>query len=95
VLALAGLVVGPLLTVPGRASDEVPLEVAATDAWRVFRGDSAMTGVARSPLATEPKLQWAVELGSDIESTAAIADGVVYAATFDGHLHAVELAGGK
>jgi outer membrane protein assembly factor BamB len=82
-----------LTTTAGAANDSA--DVASRDAWRVFRGDLPMTGVARGTLPAQPKLLWAVELGSDIESTAAIADGTVYVATFDGHLHAVELASGK
>jgi outer membrane protein assembly factor BamB len=80
---------------PLAASSDAHHEVAAPDAWRVFRGDLPMTGVARGSLPADPKLLWAVELGSDVESTAAIADGVVYVATFDGQLHAVDLASGK
>jgi outer membrane protein assembly factor BamB len=82
-------------TLPLHGSNDASRDLASRDSWRVFRGDLPMTGVARGALSAEPKLLWAVELGSDIESTVAIADGTVYVATFDGQLHAVELAGGK
>ena len=91
-LWVAGMVAASL---PLHASDDTPREVGTKDSWRVFRGDLPMTGVAKSALAAQPKLLWAAELGSDIESTAAIADGTVYVATFDGRLHAVELSSGK
>jgi eukaryotic-like serine/threonine-protein kinase len=65
------------------------------DAWRLFRGNPEMTGVAGSALPAEPGVLWTLDLGSDIESTAAIAGGRVYVGDFSGKLHAVDLATGK
>jgi hypothetical protein len=41
------------------------------------------------------KVQWTYEAGDAIESSAAIADGVVYVGSASGELHAVGLADGK
>jgi len=66
------------------------------DAWPLFRGNPASTGVARSALAEEPELLWemATERGG-FEGAAAIADGAVFAGCLDGFLYALDLATGQ
>src|SRR6188474_2185706 len=46
--------------------------------WPQFRGDARLSGVAAGYLPAAPTLKWTYEAGETIESSAAIADGVVY-----------------
>ena len=63
--------------------------------WPQFRGDPALTGVARTTLADAPKLLWTFEAGESVESSAAIVGGTVYVGSQPGALHALDLATGK
>ena len=65
------------------------------DEWRQFRGNPALTGVAVSVPSANLKLLWKYEAGDIIQSSAAIADGVVYVGVGNGDLIAVDLASGK
>ena len=64
-------------------------------AWPQFRGNHRLTGVAESVPPAAPKLLWKYEVGESIDSSAAIADGVVYVGAFNGDLVAVDFATGK
>src|SRR5262249_34856792 len=68
---------------------------ARGDEWRQFRGNPSLTGIAATTLPQTPKLLWKYETGDHIESSAAIADGVVYVGVGNGDLIAVELTTGK
>ena len=82
---------------------------AAADNWASFRGDTQLTGVARSVLPETPELLWALDTGeigsavgkgsgsglAGIESTAAIWEGTVFVGNLDGYLYAVDLITGK
>src|SRR5919108_131172 len=63
--------------------------------WPQFRGNAQLTGVAATTLPDQLQLRWTYQAGESIESSAAIADGVVYVGSADGMLHAVDLASGK
>src|SRR5438034_6151234 len=68
---------------------------ARSDEWRQFRGTPGLTGVATSTPPASLKMLWTFETGDVIDSSAAIADGVVYAGVGKGDLIAVDLASGK
>src|SRR5215470_10903165 len=73
---------------------------AAAADWPTFRGDPAQTGIAADTLPDRLAVRWQVRLGSDpgsrnIESTAAVVNGVAYVGAFDDHLHAFDLATGQ
>src|SRR5437870_4903272 len=68
---------------------------APADRWPQFRGSPNLVGTTASTLPPQLKLQWTYEAGDAIESSAAIADGVVYVGSANGELHAVNLADGK
>ncbi len=53
------------------------------------------TGHSDAKLPRQLKVLWTYEAGDAIESSAAIADGVVYVGSQTGELHAVNLADGK
>jgi outer membrane protein assembly factor BamB len=63
--------------------------------WTQFRGHPRLTGVSDASIAPELKLAWTYEAGEPIESSAAIANGLVFVGSESGELHAVELATGK
>src|SRR5207248_1250039 len=66
--------------------------------WPVFRGNPLMTGVAPpNPTPFPDKLdeKWTFKTGDAIEGAPVIAGGVVYVASLDKHLYAVDLATGK
>jgi outer membrane protein assembly factor BamB len=67
----------------------------ASNAWPQFRANHTLTGVAASAPPANLKLLWTYETGDRIESSAAIADGVVYVGVGNGDLIAVDLDSGS
>src|SRR6202035_4210346 len=65
------------------------------DDWPQFRGNYQLTGVSTSTVPKTLKLLWTFDAGEPVESSAAIADGVVYIGSGAGYLSAVDLATGK
>ena len=68
---------------------------APADRWTQFRGSPALNGTTAATLPGILKLAWTYDAGEPIESSAAIADGVVYVGSQSGDLHAVRLADGS
>ena len=81
------------LTAPVAA--QAPAPGAPADRWVQFRGSPALIGTSAASIPTGLKLLWTYDAGDAIESSAAIADGVVYVGSRNGELHAVNLADGK
>jgi len=77
------------------AAGETPGTAPARARWPMFRGDSAQTGVARSPLPEKLELLWTHEAKSAVESTAAIVDNTVYVGNEGGALLALDLMSGR
>lgn len=69
--------------------------VAEQTAWRLFRGDAGLTGVAAGSLPTSLAPLWVFEADDSIESTASIADGVAYLGSLDSYFYAIDLADGE
>jgi len=67
---------------------------APADEWRQFRGNPRLTGVSASAPPATLKLLWSYDAGEVIDSSAAIAGGVVYVGGGDGDLIALDLASG-
>jgi eukaryotic-like serine/threonine-protein kinase len=67
----------------------------SADAWPQFRGNYAMTGVSLSPAPAQLKTLWTFDAGDLIESSAAIAEGVVYVGTGKSELVALDLNSGQ
>ena len=63
--------------------------------WCVFRGNLQQTGVAAARLPDQLKVRWQFKAKDGIESTAAIAGGVVFIGSYDQHLHALDLKTGR
>lgn len=69
--------------------------VAAADAWPQFRGTPTLSGLSAATLPSKLGVLWQWEAGDAIESSAAIAGGVVYVGTRAGELVALGLADGQ
>src|SRR5277367_5811641 len=82
-----------LLTVAGLLFSAFGLRAA--DDWPQFRGNPGLTGVATSAVPKTLKLLWTFDAGDSIESSAAIADGVVYVGSETADLIAVNLSDGS
>ena len=62
----------------------------------IFHGNAAHTGVYSTPGPTQlASAQWSFHTGGAIVASPAIADGVVYVASMDGYLYAVDQETGK
>lgn len=74
----------------------VAVLVSASPAdWPVFRGDALMSGVGQAKLPDQLAERWSFKCGDAVEGAPAIVNGVVYLASFDKHLYALDLATGK
>ncbi|UCD28507.1 MAG: PQQ-binding-like beta-propeller repeat protein, partial [Planctomycetota bacterium] len=62
--------------------------------WPMFRGNPQLTGVAKTTLPKKLQLRWKFEAPAEVESSAAIIDGMVYIGCHDGFLYALNLATG-
>jgi outer membrane protein assembly factor BamB len=60
----------------------------------MFRGGPSHLGVSASPAPSLKSTVWSFETGAKVMSTPAVADGVVYAASNDGNLYALNAADG-
>jgi outer membrane protein assembly factor BamB len=65
------------------------------DRWTVYRGNPAMTGVATGRLPDNLQILWQFDTKEAIEGAPAVENGVVYVASFDEYLYAIDLATGK
>ena len=63
--------------------------------WPVFRGNPEMTGASAEKLPDQLAERWAFKCRDSVEGAPAIVGGVVYVASMDKHLYALELATGK
>ncbi len=72
-----------------------PIPAASAGDWPVFRGNPAMSGVAEAKLPDELHDRWSFKTRGEITSAPAVKDGVVYVASLDKFLYALELATGK
>jgi outer membrane protein assembly factor BamB len=79
------------LSAPALAQAPAPV---TGDGWPQFRGNPRLTGIATSTPNVPLKLLWKYESGDSIDSSAAIANGVVYVGSLTGDLLAVDLATG-
>ncbi|MBM3774266.1 MAG: hypothetical protein FJW37_03800 [Acidobacteria bacterium] len=68
--------------------------LAGQDDWPQFRGNLQLTGLAASAVPENLRVLWTYQAGDPVESSAAIVDGVVYAASQAGELLAIDLATG-
>lgn len=67
----------------------------ASAEWPLFRGDPAMSGVGSAKLPEQLEEIWAFKTGDSIEGAPVVDDGIVYVASMDKHLYAVDIKTGK
>lgn len=72
-----------------------PLQGQLSEVWSQFRGNPQLTGVAASAPPSSLKVLWSYDVKDSIDSSAAIANGVVYVGAGNGDLIAVDFATGK
>ncbi|MFQ5743105.1 MAG: PQQ-binding-like beta-propeller repeat protein [Acidobacteriota bacterium] len=89
--AVLGLAAGPQAEARGGGEPAAAQE----GEWRIFRGGPQLRGIASSELPAELSPLWIFKAGDSIESSAAIAGGMVYVGSLDGFLYAVDLESGK
>ncbi|HUG44515.1 MAG TPA: PQQ-binding-like beta-propeller repeat protein [Acidobacteriota bacterium] len=88
-LCLIFLLIGLVAILPS------PTAAVSDPGWAQFRGNPVLTGMAAASLPSSLQLKWAFDFGEAIESSTAIVDGVVYAASFGGEVAALHLDDGS
>lgn len=63
--------------------------------WPLFRLTPEQTGFTKAKAPEKLDVIWKFETGDSIEGAVAVADGVVFAASMDEHLYAIDLITGK
>jgi outer membrane protein assembly factor BamB len=72
-----------------------PIPVARAADWSLFRGNPLQTGISKDSLPDKLDTLWTFETKEPVEATAAIVKGVVYVASVDENLYAIDLETGK
>jgi outer membrane protein assembly factor BamB len=78
----------------GRGTTAAAPAASPANEWRQFRGTPNLTGISASTPPATLKVLWSHELGDTIESSAAIANGVLYVGGGDGDLVAFDFETG-
>jgi outer membrane protein assembly factor BamB len=90
------LVLSASLFLPSvRGGAPAPEVSVAKNEWTVFHGNPLQTGVAASSLPEDVEILWKYETKDSIEGAPAVAGGIVYVASMDENLYALNLADGK
>jgi outer membrane protein assembly factor BamB len=79
---------------PKEEKGETVVEAAKGD-WTLFRGNALQTGVSSEKLPDTLAELWTFQAKDTIEGAPAVKGGVVYLASQDEHLYALDLANGK
>ena len=65
------------------------------DSWQIFRGNSALSGIASGRLPDVFELRWKYKTDGPIKSSAVIQNGHVFIGSDDGKIYALKLDSGK
>ena len=90
-----------LLVIPGLfcscAEEEAGEQILDVEAlsWPIFRGNSALSGIADEHVLDEPSLLWSFATESYIISSPVIGSGRVYIGSTDGKVYALDLLDGR
>jgi outer membrane protein assembly factor BamB len=82
------LLLGSVGAVPAPKATPAP-------SWLLFHGNPQQTGVATGKLPAKLDTLWTFKAGDAFEGAAAVADGVVFAASMDENVYALDLKTGK
>lgn len=87
----------PLLLFACSNKGEIGEKRLATEAakWPIFRGDSALSGIAKDKLPDKPSLLWSFQTEYEIYSSPAIGLGRVFIGSTDGKVYSIDLADGR
>ena len=72
-----------------------PTQGLETASWPIFRGDPALSGVAKDSVPDRLTLLWTFETGDEIVSTPAIGLGRIYVSSTDAHVYALDIEDGS
>src|SRR4051812_17306139 len=67
--------------------------LAATD-WPMYRGDAALTGIAKSTVPDKPALLWSFKTGAAVRSSPVICNGKVFVGSDDSNVYALDFKTG-
>jgi len=77
------------------AADKKLAPPRASDSWPLFRGTAEQTGIASGKLPARLATLWTYKAEDAFEGAVAIPEGMVFAASMDEHVHAIDLQTGK
>jgi outer membrane protein assembly factor BamB len=80
---------------PADKPDEAVLPAGSSKDWLLFRGSPEQAGVSRSPVPGKFQVLWTFKTEDAIEGAVAVVGNMVYAASMDEHLYAIDLVTGK
>src|SRR5262245_62168958 len=63
--------------------------------WPLYRRTAEQTGTTRDAIPDKLEVLWKFETKDSIEGAVAVSKGIVYVASVDEHVHAIDLATGK
>jgi outer membrane protein assembly factor BamB len=63
--------------------------------WPLFRGTPSMQGVGEAKLPDKLEERWVFKAGNSVEGAPAVMGNVVFVASLDKHLYALDLVTGK
>ena len=84
----------PLAPHPVRAETS-KFAVDAEALWPIYRGDQALTGVAKGELPRKMKLLWSFKTGDAVKSSPVVGGGKVFVGSYDGKVYALDMYTGK
>ena len=76
----------PLVTIPSSPS--------TNSSWPMFRSDASHSGAGTGEAALNVSLLWKFKTGGEVDASPAVVDGVVYDASFDGNMYAINASDG-
>ncbi|MCP3914664.1 MAG: PQQ-binding-like beta-propeller repeat protein [bacterium] len=77
----------------GRADIARPMQ--ATADWPLYRGDTALTGIAQGTLTDELEVHWTFEAGGAIASSPVVSNGRVYVGSDDQNVYCLDFETGE
>lgn len=95
-VAWIALVVFPLWCSGQSATSRAVLRPGTAEGgWREFRGDALNTGVSHGPAPAIKAIRWKFLADSEVTTSPAVADGMVYFGSWGGYVYAVRASDGS
>jgi outer membrane protein assembly factor BamB len=77
-----------------KEEEKIGLNVEAAH-WPIFRGDTALSGIAKDRVPDKLNLLWSFQTGSEIISSPVLGLGRAYVGSTDGKVYSVDLSDGR